>query len=165
MAPQKNIRLDLLIALAAHWRSQGEYWCGTPADSRSQGCADDLLKVLGLSKDAHIQAGTDYREMLKAHGVAAGVEPQDRGKSDGAHLEFLDGEADRLSKEGFEEFCSTTDKEEQLAALHQRLGWAFEHGYAEGFGDGANARKMRYKRPSKKNDHVVAAPKRNRGLK
>lgn len=38
---------DVLLALAAKWRSEGEYWRGTPDDAARQDCADDLLKVLG----------------------------------------------------------------------------------------------------------------------
>lgn len=38
---------DVLLALAAKWRSEGEYWRGTPDDAARQECADDLLKVLG----------------------------------------------------------------------------------------------------------------------
>jgi len=151
MPKTPNIRLDLLLALAAHWRSQGEYWSGTPEDSRSQSCADDLLKVLGLSKNAHTLAGTEYGCLLKAHGVQAHTEPKDRGNADSAHLEFLDGPAEALAKEtvAFIDVKAATDKPYRVSIIHEKLGWAFERGYRDGFQDGAQARKMRYKRPSK----------------
>jgi hypothetical protein len=156
--PPKPLRLDLLLALAAHWRSQGEYWCGTPEDSRSQSCADDLLQVLGLDKDAHTAAGSEYGELLKAHGVRAHVEPKDRGDSSGAHLGFLEGEARRLAEEAAvlirEDLRAGTERATkdgyQESIIHEKLGWAFEHGYCAGFDDGAKARKMRYKRPVSK---------------
>lgn len=155
MADQKNIRLDLILALAANWRSEGEYWSGTREDARSQHCADQLLQAFGLPLDAHTKAGEDYGVLLKAHGVASHTEPPDRGIPDSKHLDFLDERAPLLIKEALEELetkqTQRSKGERPLEViLHEKLGWAFEEGYREGFEDGANARKTRYKEPSKK---------------
>jgi hypothetical protein len=149
--------LDLLLALAAHWRAQGEYWSGTPEDSRSQSCADDLLHILGLGKDAHMAAGSEYGELLKAHGIHANTEPKDRGDAESAHVDFMGKESRRIAEEAAslirEDLRAGTDRAtdgHQERIIHEKLSWAFEHGYRDGFQDGAKARKMRYKRPVKK---------------
>jgi diadenosine tetraphosphate (Ap4A) HIT family hydrolase len=105
-----------------------------------------------LGKNAHTLAGAEYGELLKAHGIHAHVEPKDRGDSDGAHLGFLESDALQFADEAVEHIHNkaTTDKKQQARIIHEKLGWAFEHGYRDGFQDGAKARKMRYRRPTKK---------------
>lgn len=150
MADEKNIRLDLVLALAANWRSEGEYWSGTAEDARSQHCADQLLLAFGLPIDAHTKADSDYQTLLRAHGIPAGTVPPDQSRKLGKHLNFLDDRASAFIKEVQEELNSKATKRSLEAIIHEKLGWAFEAGYREGFEDGANARKTRYKRPGKK---------------
>jgi len=150
MADGRNIRLDLILALAANWRSEGEYWSGSPEDARSQHCADQLLKAFGLPVDAHTKAGQDYTVLLQAHGIPAGTAPPDRGTSLAKQFDFDKERAPTFIREMHEELESKKTKRTLDTILHEKLGWAFELGYREGFGDGANARKTRYKRPSKK---------------
>jgi len=83
---EKNIRLDLVLALAANWRSEGKYGCNTPEDARSQRCADQLLQVFGLPLNAHTKAGEDYKVLLQAHGIVAhSVEGQGTPNGGGAN--------------------------------------------------------------------------------
>jgi hypothetical protein len=147
MSNEKNIRQDLVLALAANWRAEGEYWSGTPADSRSQRCADQLLKAFGFDKNAYLNADTDYRELLAAHGVStAGVGPGDRGTPQGKASVFDETKGMELAKMVVEEQTAGTKRSLEMMIL-EKLMWAFEHGYREGFEDGANAREARYKRP------------------
>lgn len=150
MANEKNIRNDLILALAASWRSDGEYWSGTPADSRSQRCADQLLKAFGYDKDAHTAADPDYVTLLRAHGVSnAGFETEDRGTPLGKALVFDETKALEFANLVIEEFKPEAKRSLQLMII-EKLMWAFERGYAEGFEDGAYARETRYKQPVKK---------------
>jgi len=150
MANEKNIRNDLILALAASWRSDGEYWSGTPADSRSQRCADQLLKAFGYDKDAHTAGDPDYVTLLRAHGVSnAGFETDDRGTPLGKALVFDETMGLEFAKLVLEEQAAGTKRPLEILIL-EKLMWAFERGYAEGFEDGANARETRYKRPGTK---------------
>jgi hypothetical protein len=146
MANEKNIRGDLILALAANWRSEGEYWSGTPADARSQRCADQLLKAFGFDKGAHLSADNDYQTLLAAHGVETGVEPADKGVPLSKALDF-----DETTSEEFVQWVldeqATGSKRSLGMMIGEKLLWAFERGYRAGFEDGANARETRYKRP------------------
>jgi len=150
MTDRKNIRLDLILALAANWRSEGEYWVGTREDARSQRCADQLLQAFGLPLDAHTRAGEDYPVLLKAHGIPLPTEPLDRGAPDSKNLDFTDEQVPTIIKGMKEELESKKTGRSWDLVVEEKLGWAHEIGYREGFDDGANARKTRYKRSSKK---------------
>lgn len=150
MADGKNIRIDLILALAANWRSEGEYWCGTPEDARSQRCADQLLQAFGLPPDAHVQGGQDYGVLLKAHGVASHTEPTDRGNPDGEEISFMEVRAPQFIKELKDELEAKKTDRDLDSILHEKLGWAFELGYKRGSVDGVKAANTRYKRPGKK---------------
>lgn len=147
---EKNIRLDLIIALAANWRAEGEYWEGTPADARSQHCANQLLKAFGLPENAHTQAGEDYGVLLKAHGVTSHMEPPDRGLPDSKSLDFMDEVAPGFVKEMKDELESKKTGRDFDSIVHEKLSWAYEKGFNDGSAFGAKSAKTRYKRPSKK---------------
>lgn len=69
-----------LLALAVRWRSRGEYWRGTPEHAAFQDCADDLLRVLGLSKqDAFAMTHEEAERILRALGLGVHLAlPEDR---------------------------------------------------------------------------------------
>ena len=140
----RNPRLDVLLALAAHWRSQGEYWSGTPADSRSQGCADDLLTVLGLPMDGHLLADKDAGLLLKNHGVSPNVAPKDISTALGPLLNWHE----KLSKELANELASPPHRKVEVI-LSEKLTHAFEIGFEEGRKAGAKAQEVRYTAPQK----------------
>lgn len=150
MADAKNIRVDLILALAANWRAEGEYWEGTPADARSQHCADQLLQAFGLPLDAHTLAGEDYGVLLKAHGVASHTEPPDRGTPDAKSIDFSDDIAPKFIKELKDELEAKITDRDLDSIVYEKLSWAYEHGFEEGRAFGAKSAKTRYKRPSKK---------------
>lgn len=149
MANEKNIRNDLILALAANWRSEGEYWSGNPADARSQRCADQLLKAFGFDKDAHVGADTDYQKLLTAHGVDTGMEPADKGIPLSKALDFDETMGMKFAQMVINEQANGSKRSLELM-ITEKLLWAFERGYREGFEDGAYARETRYKQPVKK---------------
>lgn len=46
---------QIALALASQFRSDGEYWSGTPDHAAFQSCADRLLKAFGLTDDDRVQ--------------------------------------------------------------------------------------------------------------
>lgn len=78
----KNPGAGVLLALAAKWRSEGEYWTGSRGDAARQQCADDLLRVLGEDPHSFAMSSEDQERLLKDFGLP-------RHPSD-ADLEFLE---------------------------------------------------------------------------
>ena len=146
-----------LIALAAHWRSEGEYWTGTPEDMRSQHCADELLKVVGATDDARVGLDQKAHSILKPFGIT-NHEPPDRGRQYSDDFKFNETKGWKFVRDIFKEMGTwgkaRSEKQRKLLGvvrpldilIHEKLWWSYSEGWLRGFQRGAQAGKKRYKR-------------------
>lgn len=155
---------DILLALAAHWRSEGEYWDGTPEDKRSQHCADELLKIIGATDSNRVTM--DQRgDLLKPFGIT-NHEPPDRRQQYCDDFDFMETKGSRFVRLIFKELGDwgrrrpVSKKEAEKRGypdiprpldvlIHEKLWWAYTEGWNRGHQRGAQDGRKKYKRGGK----------------
>ena len=125
---------EILMTLAAHWRAEGEYWCGDPADARSQHCADELYMVLGLDPRSSYHAD---ESLLDKYGIALHY-PPDRVDPFVANQNFQTEVAQEMAEDFVEEISNPRNKRPLDIAIREKIGWGFEYGYTAGFKAGVD---------------------------
>jgi hypothetical protein len=140
-----------LLALAAHWRSQGEYWSGTPADARSQHCADDLLKVIGCTDEHRVALDQKAHDILKPFGIY-NCEPSDRNEQWVSYFKFHKKELKWIVKDAEDELDKKggykkepTNRPRDII-IGEKIMWGYEYGYTAGRVASAKGAKKTYKR-------------------
>lgn len=129
-AQERRKLIKTVVALAEKWRAEGEFWTGTPEDSRSQSCADDLLKAFGLTdKDRLKMPREEYFALM-----GPTFEVEDRGEEWAAECAFREGLMRQWTTDLMEAKFEGKEHDDRPldVRIDEKLHWAFAEGFDKG---------------------------------